>query len=303
MPWTILTTKNKAGRDAIKKIGDVIDNQFHSDPEGYWRLFWANKERKGYLKTMRTNLAVLTKAAKGKKPCDDSRASKIQDAAHYFGGMRKRTPLVKSNCAQGGAAEIAAIIESGMFEKVFQTDSYILCITHPLIIHHENTDYPMGRYCVSWSYRPLAQTGTGGHLRFPAHANFDSHGEIQPHIHTSGGWCGGDLENALPGLFKTGLIADAMVLILQYLLTAEGHPFRDIDYWRPGGSASAKPVCASCRCFNKTPLRTCPVCFATSCSVCWGCYTPNQCPRCGHKSKRKVKSKLSERKKTNDKKG
>lgn len=299
--WTELTTKNKAGRDAIKAIGDVIDSQFNVDPGKYWKAFWADKDRKHYLKSMQTNLAKLSKAAKAKGPCDKASryAQNIKDSAYYFRDMRQNVLFVKSSCAQGGAAELAAIIESSMFEKVFSSPGYILCITHPLIITCKNVDYPMGRYCVSWTYRPLAQAGMGGTLRFPAHANFDSHGNIQPHIHTSGGWCAGDLTNALPGLFKTGLIADAMALILQYLSTGEGHPYRDIGYWRPGGSASAQPVCAYCR--RCQTLRTCPVCFATSCKTCWG-RTTNQCPRCGHKSKRKVISKILGRKKANVKK-
>ena len=302
--WTLLTAKNRTSRDIVKTIGAAIDAQFCGDSKEHWKTFWNHEDRKRYLKSIQKNVAALTKAAKAKGPCDNagSHVAEIQDSAYYFGQIKSQRFFVKSPCAQSGAAELTAIIESGLFDRVFLEtgSSNIACITHPVVIHCEGVDYAMGRYCVKWSFQPLAQADTGGRLQFPAHANLEALHYTQPHIQTSGAWCGGELENALPNLFKSGLIADAMTLIIQYLNTGEGHPYHNIGYWRPGGSASAKPVCAYCH--RRRAVRTCSVCLATSCKNCWGNEASEKCPRCGNKSTRKIMAKISERKKTNVKK-
>ena len=300
--WTRLTVNTKKGLAAIKKVGAAIDRQFNSDPDKYWADFWLNVDRRYYLGFIRNAFNKLNKAEKKKAPLPEWQAfaKQLQDNGYHLGNVSQKSILFRSKCATPAADELRGILKADMFERVFLDQKKVFCITHPIIITAKSSkeQFAMGRYCIKWSYSPLAMTDQGT-LRFPAHANLQSNHYTHPHIGTSGGYCAGDLMTPLITLFKGGLLADAMGLILQYLATGEGHPYQPLDYWRQGGSASAKPVCASCH--YERVVRACRYCFATVCENCRKSYFLN-CPRCGHKltltasKARKVKTDVKEKK-------
>lgn len=306
--WTKLTIHTKTGLAAIKKVGISLDRQYDSDSAPYWRTFWGNTDRQHYLRQLRAAFAPLDKAAKKKAPFADIHdcTSRIRDAAYYLGNIRSRRILLRSTCAGTGAEELRAILKAKMFEAVFLNEPIhnLNCITRPVIITAKDSreEFAMGRYNVCWTYKPVCLTARGN-FSFPAHANLRSHHSIHPHIHSNGAYCGGELMESLPGLFSHGLFTDAMLLILQYLQTGEGHPYRDLAYWRQGGSASATPTCSSCHTDKAVRVRACRYCFATVCQPCRQQYSPN-CPKCGHKLTIKTKAKKVEQnvKKTKKKK-
>lgn len=305
--WTRLTTHTKEGNNAIKTLGGFIDKQFVGDEAAHWKRFWNNADRKTYLKTMESNLRRLTVAANNNAPLDKAVdcAHAVREAAYYFTNIRRNRLLLKSNCAGSAAEELKLILKAEMFERVFVDDNHRLrCITHPVIITAKDSkeQFAMGRYNVQLDCHSIAKGSSI--LCFPAHANLKSNLSIHPHIYSSGGYCGGDLLDAFGNLLTQGLFTDAMGLVLQYLSTGEGHPYRDLVYWRAGGSASACLVCASCLDSCKT-IRTCRVCFAAICERCRKDYSAN-CPRCGHEMKisqtRKAKINVKKAKKRKKKK-
>ncbi len=303
--WTQVTTETKKGRAAIKMIGGAIDAQFDQDSVKYWQDFWANRDRQIFMVCIRKAFKALDTASRGCKPLPDhlAHARALQDNGYYLGGLKARKILLRNKAALSGADEIRAMLEADMFERIFTEDgNWMFSITHPVIITAKKTKevFAMGRYCIKWRFKPLSMTDKGSDvLSFPAHANLQADYCIHPHIHTSGRWCGGDLTDPLYRLMQAGLIADAMGLILQYLTTGEGHPYRNLVYWRQGGSASGKPVCACCH--KDRAVRTCLYCFATLCQPCRKCPS-GTCSQCGHKLKlaqqkvRKVKTDVKKKK-------
>ncbi len=270
MPHTQLTKTTKA---LLTQYGKAWDSNFTKNTKSYWAAIWRSANRKRFLQKMEQNLAVLQRSRDKHAACDFYHlASTIQSDAYKLKNLYpQNAPNIKAKAAKAGRDEILALLDAPFVDGIYgDKDSKVLhIITTSVEIRTDSFVYQMGQYRVCLDFKGIPEQSSTMHI--PAHRTRVYNDCHHQHIYTSGGVCRGQAGGPMMKLFSAGLLYEAVAFVFNFLQSPSGSGYADLAYFKPGGSASARPVCGICRYTSRSsPLLHCKYCKIALCGDCIG---------------------------------